>query len=210
MGVDIMQYMCSVTWNKVLGGSCMVINNKMSPIGNVFNFLNKDQSKSVMSSINKSDDKNVSFRTKTMINLVMDPLKSYFIPLEHILEGRKVYNRLEHLFSLESMGIKKDDKELISFDEDQMNRFREGISFKDGHYHVELPWYQNKINSAPSNHFVALRVLDRTTDFLKRKGLANKYQGVFDKQLEDGIIEEVKVNPSDYDSHIWIPHTVDQ
>ena len=41
---------------------------------------------------------------------------------------------------------------------------------------------------------------------MKRKGLVNKYQEVFDKQLEDGIIEEVKVNPFDYDSHIWIPH----
>ena len=136
----------------------------------------------------------------------MDPLKSYFNPLEHILEDCKVDNGLEHLFSLESMGIKKDDKELISFDEDQINRFREGISFKDGHYHVELPWYQDKINLVPSNHFVPLRVLDRPIDFLKRKGLVNKYQEVFDKQLEDGIIEEVKVNPSDYDSHIWIPH----
>ena len=92
IGIDIMQYMSSVIWNKALGGSCMVINNKMAPIGNVFNFLNKDQSKSVMSSINKSDDKNVSFRTKTMINLVMDPLKSYFNPLEHILEDCEVDN----------------------------------------------------------------------------------------------------------------------
>ena len=118
IGTDIMLYMSSVTWNKVLGGACLVINNKMAPIGNVFNFLNKDHSKSVMSSINKSDDKNVSFRTKTMINLVMDPLKSYFNPLEHILEDCEVDNGLEHLFNLESMGIKKDDKELISFDED--------------------------------------------------------------------------------------------
>ena len=146
IGIDIMQYMSSVTWNKVLGGSCMVINNKMAPIGNVFNFLNKDQSKSIMFSINKSNEKKVSFRTKTMINLVIDPIKSYFNPLEHILEDCEVDNGLEHLFSLESMGIKKDDKELISFAEDQINKFREGISFEDGHYHVELPGCQDKKN----------------------------------------------------------------
>ena len=86
------------------------------------------------------------------------------------------------------------------------NRFRDGISFKDGHYHVELPWYQDNIDLVPSNNFVALKVLGRTIDLLKRKGLVNKHQEVFDKQLEDGIIEEVKVNPSDYDNHIWIPH----
>ena len=53
--------------------------------------------------------KNLSSRTKTMIILVMDPLKSYFNSLEHILEDCEVVNGLEHLFSLESMGIKKDD-----------------------------------------------------------------------------------------------------
>ena len=71
---------------------------------------------------------------------------------------------------------------------------------------VELPWYKDKISLVSSNHFVALKVLDRTIDLLKRKGLVNKYQEVFDKQLEDGIIEEVKVNLSDYDNHFWIPH----
>ena len=41
---------------------------------------------------------------------------------------------------------------------------------------------------------------------MKIKRLVNKYQEEFYKQLEDGIIEEFKANPSDYDSHIWIPH----
>ena len=53
IGIDIMQFMFSVTWNKVLGGSCLVINNKIAPIGNAFNFLTKEQSKSLMSSITK-------------------------------------------------------------------------------------------------------------------------------------------------------------
>ena len=106
-----------------------------------------------------------------MINLVMDPLKSYFNPLEHILEDCEVDNGREHLFSLESMGIKKNGKKLVSFDEDQINRFREGISFKMEHCHVELPWYQDKINLVPSNHFVALKVLDRTLDLLRGRGL---------------------------------------
>ncbi|XP_050687354.1 uncharacterized protein LOC126980939 [Eriocheir sinensis] len=148
----------------------------------------------------------LSPQTKTTINLVMDPLKSYFNSLEHILEDSEVDNGLEHLFSSESMGIKKDDRELLSFDKDQIDEFKEGITFKDRYYNVELPWYPDKIKSVPSNKFVALKVLDRTVDHLKRKGLINKYQEVFDKQLEDGIIEEIKVKPSDYDKYVWIPH----
>ena len=42
----------------------------------------------------------------------MDPLKSYFNPLEHILSDSEVDNGLENLFSFESMGIKTCDKEL--------------------------------------------------------------------------------------------------
>ena len=140
IGIDVLQFMSSVTWSRILGGSCLVIDNNVAPIGNVFNFLNENQRKSLMNSIAKGDDKNLSLRTKTMINLVMNPLKSYFNPLEHILEDCEVDNCLEHLFSLESMGIKKDEKELVSFDEYQINRFREGISFEDGQHNVELSY----------------------------------------------------------------------
>ena len=42
--------------------------------------------------------------------------------------------------------------------------------------------------------------------YIPKFTVVNKYQEVFDKQLEDGIIDEVKVNPSNYDNHIWIPH----
>ena len=104
------------------------------------------------------------------------------------------------------MGIKNDDKELVSFDQDQIDKFKRGINFKDGHYHVELPWYPDKIDLVPSNHFVALKVLDRTLSHLRKKGLTDKYQEVFDRQLADGIIEQIKVTPNNYDKHIWIPH----
>ena len=57
----------------------------------------------------------------------------------------------------------------------------------------------------PSNHTVAFKVLDRTFDHLQKKGLVDKHE-VFDKQLEDGIIEEIKVSPSQYNNYTWIPH----
>lgn len=47
-------------------------------------------------------------QAKSTANLVKDPLKSYFTPLEHTLEDSEVDNALEHLFSLEPMGIKDD------------------------------------------------------------------------------------------------------
>ncbi|XP_068200659.1 uncharacterized protein [Palaemon carinicauda] len=104
------------------------------------------------------------------------------------------------------MGIKTNDKELVSFDRHQIENFQEGISWKEGYYHVKLPWFPEKISQVPSNPFIALKVLDRTMEHLNRKGLLSKYEEVFDNQLNDGIIEEINVSPSDYDNYTWIPH----
>lgn len=136
----------------------------------------------------------------------MDPLKSYFNPLENILSDSEVDNGLENLFSLESMGIRPNDQESISFDNKQISKFREGIKQIDGHYYIELPWYPDRIEKVPSNHFIALKVLDRTMNFLNKRGLTKKYDAIFSKQLEDGIIEQIEVNPSNYYKYTWIPH----
>ena len=206
LGVDVVQNMVSGSYQKILGGTCFVLNNKVAPIGNVFNFLNNEERRVVMSSLVKSSDDKLEDKVKTMVNLVMDPLKSYFNPIENILEDSEVDNGLEYLFSLESIGIKKDDKELVSFDKEQIENFKQGISFQDGFYYVELPWYPDKINLVPSNHFIALKVLDRTRHHLQKRGLIDMYQEVFDKQLADGIIEEIEVDPANYSDHVWIPH----
>ena len=87
----------------------MVSNNKVAPVGNIFNHLKEDQIISIISSMTKRKEENLSTRSKTLINLVMDTLKSYFNPLEHILDDSEIENGLENLFSLESMGIKRDE-----------------------------------------------------------------------------------------------------
>ena len=117
---------------------CLIVNNKVSPIGNVFNFSDSKESKRPISkfSEDKEKDRDLDGKTKTMINLVLDPLKSYFNPLEHILSDSEVNNGLEHLFSLDSLGIDKNDKELVSFDKGKIDQFRQGIEFKDGYYNV--------------------------------------------------------------------------
>ena len=204
MGIDVLQHMTYHT-TQLLGGSCIVMFNKISPVGNIFRFLDMEQRKAVRNNL-KAKTERVSNNTKTVVNAVMDPLKSYFNPLENILTDSEVDNGLENLFRLESMGIKTDDKELVSVDQEHVEKFREGIKFEEEHYQVELPWYDDKINSVPSNHNVALKVLDRTIKQLQSKNLIDKYQAVFDQQLAEGIIEEIKVKPSEYKDKIWIPH----
>ena len=104
------------------------------------------------------------------------------------------------------MGIKTNNQELISFDNQQISKFKEGIQLIDGHYYVKLLWYSDRIKNVPSNHFIALKVLDQTVELFNKKGLIKKYEEIFDNQLEDGIIEEIKVHPSNYNNYTSIPH----
>ena len=207
LGIDILQFFPEVRFTKIYGGTCLIVNSKFAPVGNVLNFLNDVQKRQLFNTMSHQvRNENLDPKTKSNVNLVMDPLKSFFNPLDSILSESDIDNGLENLFSLESMGIKNIDEELVPFDKEQIDKFREGISFVDGHYNVELPWYPDKIHLVPSNHFVALKVLDRTMEHLGKKGLISKYEEVFDKQLEDGIIEEISVKPSDYNNYTWIPH----
>ena len=41
---------------------------------------------------------------------------------------------------------------------------------------------------------------------MQQKGLLTAYQNVFHKQLEDGIIERINVDPKDFEKFVWIPH----
>ena len=100
------------------------------------------------------------------------------------------------MFKLESLGIKPCTKE--TFDEQQIEKFRNGIEYKEGKYHVELPWISDKVKLLPSNHEIALHVMHRVHDQLSKKQLTAKYSKVFQKQLEEEIIQEIHVKPSDY------------
>ena len=82
------------------------------------------------------------------------------------------------------MGIDKNDKELVSFDKDKIDQFREGIEFMNGYYSIEIPWFEDKVSLVPSNHFIALKILDKTTDHLKKKDILDRYEDVFNKQLK--------------------------
>ena len=69
-----------------------------------------------------------------------------------------------------------------------------------------LPWKKDLIEQVPSNHKVALSVLNRVTESLEKKGLLEDYQNVFHSQCEEGIIEKIEVEPKDFKNYVWIPH----
>lgn len=54
----------------------------------------------------------------------------YFNPLEHLLEDNEADNRSVHLFSLESLGTKKDNRKLVSFNKNQNDKFKKALYSK--------------------------------------------------------------------------------
>ncbi|HWI50021.1 MAG TPA: A17 family peptidase, partial [Rummeliibacillus sp.] len=110
---------------------------------------------------------------------------------------------------LESLGIKQDEDILNTVDKCQVQLFNQNMIFKDNHYHVSLPWYEDKIELVPNNFKISLNIANRVFNKLTQNNLISKYNKVFEDQLNDKIIEKVNINfndASDISKYKFIPH----
>ena len=203
IGADVLQFFPSFSLQKCMNGSCFEFENKIIPFGNVEHFLYKDQ----LRELHKQNIiKNKTEVNSTIVNLVLNPVKSYFNPLECLMTDSEIDHGLENIFNLESIGIKNANEDLTNFDKLQIESFKNDIVFENNRYHVKLPWYEDKLPKVPSNSKIALKVLERVVSKLDAKNLKNDYEKVFLQHLNDGIIEKIEIDPSNYDKYIWIPH----
>ena len=100
--------MSSIFLEERVGERCLIVGNKAAPIDNVFNFLIPEEQNFVMKlSIVWDDERNTSNRTKTMVNAIMHSIKSYFNPIEHLLEDTEVDKSLNISFPLNSLALKQ-------------------------------------------------------------------------------------------------------
>ena len=139
------------------------------------------------------------------MNSVINPKSTYFDPLVLAKSDSDLDLGLENLYNLESLGI--DSKTNVgTIDQQYIEKFKNAIKLVDGKYHVELPWRENLIQRVPSNHQISLNVLRRVVNNLTNKNLLEKYSEIFNKQLQEGIIRKIHVDPKDYAKYIWVPH----
>ena len=136
------------------------------------------------------------------VNFVLDPNPSYFSPIDEVLPNSNVEQGLEHLFSLESLGIHKD---VSTYDEQQVEKFKNSIEFYDDHYHVELPWKEDLIDKVPSNYHLAKVIAKKVSEKNIKQGISTQYCDVFEEQENLGIIEPIPAG-FDPEEHVWIPH----
>ena len=207
LGIDLWQFVTKISVERFMRGTCIMYNNKVIPIGNVKHFMNEAEIDKLLQEGKQLLVEDIcSRKEESLVNFVLDPIQTYFNPLETILTDSEIDNGLENLFKFESIGIKGGSDEMINYDRELVDKFEKGIIFTDGKYHVDLPWFEDKVKLVPSNYKIALKVLDKVTSFLQRENLTEKYEEVFNKQLEAGIIEEIEVSPQDYENFTWIPH----
>ena len=194
-----------------MNGSAWQTPQGIIPFGNAQNFLYRSQitpSEVCQKSVNHYSTIISQFSSvpTTHVNFVMNPKQSYFDPLSEIFNESHVERNIDKMFSCESLGISDDQECPSDYDKEKIREFENSIEYKDNAYHIKLPWHEDKINTVPSNHEIALAVLNRVFAKLENQGLWTDYVNVFKQQEQEGIIERFEVNPQNFSDYIWIPH----
>ena len=122
----------------------------------------------------------------TQGNFALNPKPDYVDPVESVFEDPVVKRNLDRIFSLEAVGITENT--LSAYDYQKIQEFKNPISFQGGSYYINIHWDEEKVNLVPSNHTISLKVLDRVSDSLTKRGSLNLHPEAFLEQEREGII----------------------
>ncbi|XP_066985903.1 uncharacterized protein [Macrobrachium rosenbergii] len=139
-------------------------------------------------------------KQKLLVNFAVNPVGYKFDPLNDIFPDSCVEHGLDNFYNLESIGIK--DENSLPYEDQQVAEFAKSISYH-GHHHVQLPWKKDLIEKVPNNLKISLAVAERIYSKLEDQNISSKYEEVFDRQEELGIIEPVKNRAA---GQVFIPH----
>ena len=139
---------------------------------------------------------------KSIINFVINPSKTAFDPIGSVISNSSIEERLDNMFSLESLGVKEGESD---FDKEQIKTFNENVTFSDNKYFVKLP-FNEKITEVKNNFHVCKAILSKVISNLKNKNLYEDYDAIFKQQLHDDIIEQIEIDYQNLDSYTFIPH----
>ena len=161
-----------------------------------------------MSNVSSKSKKSLKFtppkslgKQNFLVQFALNPVGHQYDPLEDLFPDSNVEYGLDSFYKLESIGIREVD--CPSYEKEQIDLFKNSITFKDGHYNVSLPWKSDLVSKVPSNLKISLAVAERVYEKLNTKGLVQSYEDVFNQQEELGIIEPIQ-NRSQ--GQIFIPH----
>lgn len=209
LGTDVIPFFSRFTLIKCCNGAAFDLHSGVIPIGNIEHFFSLKQISSNLNpnidSESLNDFEMCQTIDKTVVNSAMCPVKQYFDPIcDACASSSDIEGNIEKLFEVESLGIKEND--VSNFDEEQIAKFKSGISLMNNRYYVLLPWYPEKIKDVPSNFAIAKSVLTKVVKDLYSRKLFDAYNSVFEQQLSDGILEEIDLSKINVYNNVWIPH----
>ena len=114
--------------------------------------------------------------------------------------------RSDNMINCDPVGVATFTDDVSNYDQEMISKFKAGIEVKD-YVYVDLVWHDN-VSEVPSNWAVALKVLERVSDSLIRKGQHDAYNKVVLEMLDEGIIDDItdECSPHNYSEKVWIPH----
>ena len=171
MGSNVLQNLSMTRTVECMKGIAWEFPNGLVPYGDANNFLLPRQI-SVLPSFSSSrpDTFNnynhiISGYAKcpeTHVNFVMNPKSSYPDPVQCLFPESYVERNLDMIvmFQTEGLGIDSKENVITDYDSVKIKDFEDSIKFEDGHYNVKLPWHEDVLEKVPSNHNVALTVME--------------------------------------------------
>jgi len=199
IGVDMIQCFKQFELVSCLGGSAFKLKSDIIPFGNIDSFLFPMQLKNKYSKLDNDADVNTN---SSIVNFAVDPIKTNFDPIGSVLDDSSVEDRLDRLFSVESLGITETS---CSYDQQMIDQFTKNIVFKDGKYGVNLPWNE-KISEVPHNFHVSKAILDKVVCGLHNSNLYKDYNNVIQQYLNENILEPISLENINLNDHVFIPH----
>ena len=208
VGLDIIQFIKEMRVVSCMNGSAFQIATGIIPFGNCNHFLYPEQARQ-LSKIKATNNFNtIVSKVKcpsTHVNFVLAPSHSFEDPYESFFDESNVERRIDKMLSCDSLGIDEGIDEISDYDKGKIEQFKNGIQVIDKQIYVNLVWHDS-IKNVPSNHSVALKVLDRVCNKLQSSGKLEDYCNIFEQQKAENIIEEFHCEPKDFHKYKWIPH----
>jgi hypothetical protein len=208
LGVDFIQFIPEFKMINLGQGHAFVLPQGIAPFGNIKLFLTDREIETYFQKIPvESVTSRQNCNQQLILNNIFKPQVSYFDPyaLSNSLPDADI--GLQHMFSLESLGINNDIPD-TEFDQAVSDEFRKNIEYKEGSYYVKLPWRTDLIDQVPSFSNLALKAVHRLVKDLNKRNIYNEYDSYLSDMLSNDMIEEFEVNPKDYNKFNWIPHRV--
>ena len=200
IGIDVVQCFKQFEIVPCQEGSAFRTEDGLIPFGNIDSFLTSRQLQTKYS--DNSHTGSEPLVNHSLINFALNPVKTRFDPIGSVIRDSYVEDRLDDMFSLETLGIPDSSTD---YDMDKIEEFNNNIVFEDGSYGVNLPWKEN-VPLVPHNFYISCSILDKVVENLRRDNLYDQYKSVLQKQLDEGIIEEVPISQLNIENHKFVPH----